>query len=159
MEEVGVGLEDLLIPLVHQAFVSQEALEFIGQAPGQIADAWVSGLGVLGREEDRAAAEMYVLDLNPHELPDPAAQFINDLKHQLVTVLIDAVEELLQFILCQVADDLAETLVSSGSSRLSACVVSHGGRFVGVDGFHANVKSHRYKSLASCIAYMDTDEP
>jgi hypothetical protein len=89
----------------------------------------VFSLGVLRREENGAPAEMHVLDLNPNELPDAAAQFVDDLEHQLVGVVVDAVKELLELVRCQIADDLTETFVSLYSSGLPAWVLPHAGGF------------------------------
>jgi hypothetical protein len=74
-------------------------------------------------------------------------------------VIVHAVEKLLELIESQIADDLAETLVSLCSSWLPVGVLSHSGRFEGLYGFHANVKSAGYKNLAAYSPQDDIAEP
>ena len=61
-----------------------------------MAESPVLGLGVLLWEEDRASREIEMLELNADELSDPAAQLVDHLHHQLVLVVVNAVEELLK---------------------------------------------------------------
>jgi predicted metal-dependent peptidase len=58
----------------------------------------MSCLGILRRKENRAATEADMLYLNPHEFADPTAKLINNLEHQLVAVIVNAVEKTLQLI-------------------------------------------------------------
>ena len=105
----------------------------------------MSGFGILSRKEHCAATEVYMLNLNPHEFTHPAAKLINDLEHQLVTVIVNAVEETLEFIDGQIADDFAEAFVSWGGFPF---LIAEGDNcIVDVFDFHANVKSRGFINL------------
>jgi hypothetical protein len=70
-------------------------------SPGrQMAHSALTGLGVLGRDVDRAAAEGQVPELDADELADTAAQLVGHPHHQLVAVILDHIEELLPFLCC-----------------------------------------------------------
>lgn len=71
--------------------------------------------GILGREENRASTKVYVLYLDPYKFPDTTAEFINQLKQQLVVVIVDAVEEILKLVNGHVAVYLAKTFIPSGA--------------------------------------------
>ena len=105
----------------------------------------MSCLGILRRKEDRAATEVYMLNLNPHEFTHPATNFINDLKHQLVFVAVNTVEEALELISGQVAYDLAKTFVPLGGFPFF--IADGGNRIVAIFHFHAIVKSGRFINL------------
>ena len=111
MEYVGVGFDDLLITLADDTFLFEHALEFVHQSPGQSAGSGRLGLGVLGWEEHSVPTEVDVPDLHPDELSHSTPQFIDHLKHQLASIIVHAVEELLEFIDGQIANDLAEAFV------------------------------------------------
>jgi hypothetical protein len=68
-------------------------------------------LGVLGRKENSASAEVYMLYLYPYEFADATTEFVNYLEPQLMTVIVNTVEEILEFVNCEVADDLAKTFI------------------------------------------------
>lgn len=55
-----------------------------------------------------------MFELDPNELTHPATQFIDHLEHELVTVGVHAVEELLEFLICQVPYRLSEPFIFSG---------------------------------------------
>jgi len=83
--------------------------------------------------------------LNPDEFADPTAEFIDHFEHQLVTVIVNAVEETLEFIDGQIADDFAEAFVSWGGFPF---LIAEGDNcIVDVFDFHANVKSRRFINL------------
>ena len=69
------------------------------------------GLGVLLGEEHRASGEVEMLELDANELTDTAAKLVDYLKHQAGSVIVNAVEELLEFLVGQIAYYLAKTLV------------------------------------------------
>lgn len=75
---------------------------------------------ILRGKKDCAATEVYVLYLNPDEFTDPTTKFINNLKHQLMAVIVNAVEEILKLLKRQIADDLAEAFISLGAFAFSA---------------------------------------
>jgi hypothetical protein len=75
---------------------------------------------ILRGKEDCAATEVYMLYLNPHEFTHPAAKLINDLEHQLMAVIVNAVEEILKFLKRQIADDLAKAFIPLGAFAFSA---------------------------------------
>jgi hypothetical protein len=60
-----------------------------------VACALMAGLRVDHREQNCAPIEIEVLELNPHELPDPAAKFVNHPKDQFVAVILNGIEEFL----------------------------------------------------------------
>ena len=100
---------------------------------------------ILCRKEHRASTEVHVLDLNPHEFADSTAEFINHLEHQLVTVIVNAVEKTLELIGGQVADDLAEAFIPLGGFAL---LIAQGDNYiVAIFDFHANVKSRGFINL------------
>ena len=109
-------------------------------------------LGVLGREEDCATAEADVPDSHLHELTHPATQLIDHLKHQLVGVVVHAVEELLELIESQIADHLAEAVVPLHASASSVRALRYASRLGRWNRLHANVKSPDYKSLPASVA-------
>ena len=84
--------------LGHAAGLPKIALQVVHEAAGKVADAPLLGCRVLGREIDRAAVECHVLELDPDELADPATQLVHRPHHQLVSVIIDRIEELLQLL-------------------------------------------------------------
>jgi hypothetical protein len=96
-----------------------------------------------------------MLDLDADELPYPAAQLIDDLEHQLVGIVVDAVEELLQFILGQIANDLAEAFVLS--SRPGFLDDAGIGLILGRVRLHSNVKSLRL--INSALSLQGNGEP
>ena len=105
----------------------------------------MSCLGILRRKEDRAATEVYMLNLNPHEFTHPATKFINDLEHQLMTVSVNAVEKTLELISREIANDLSETFVPLGGFPFS--VADGDNPIVAIFHFHAIVKSGRFINL------------
>ena len=69
---------------------------------------------VLSRKKDSVSVEVEMLNLDFGKLTNPATQLINGLKHELVVVIVNSVEELLEFIHCQIPYDFAKPLVFSG---------------------------------------------
>ena len=105
----------------------------------------MSGFGILSRKEYCASTEVDVLYLDPDEFAHATAELINDLEHQLVPVIVNAVEKTLQFIGRQIADDLAKAFIPLGGFLL--LVADGDNRIVAVFDFHANVKSRRFINL------------
>lgn len=69
------------------------------------------GLSILCGEKNCASTEVQMLYLNPDKLADSTAEFIDDLKHQLMIVIVNTIEEILELINGQIADDLAEAFI------------------------------------------------
>jgi len=86
--------------LGHPPFAAQVALEFIHQAEWQVAYAALPGFCVFGRKVDGVSTEREVLKLDSDELPDPAAQLVDNLHHEFVAVVLNRIEELLPFFYC-----------------------------------------------------------
>jgi len=91
----------------------KNALDLIGQSLGQMAGSGMVSLGILRREEYGAAAEVHMFGLDSNKLADTATQFIDDLEHELMPVVVDAVEELGQLVDSEIPNDLAESFVLS----------------------------------------------
>ena len=72
------------------------------------------GLCIFSRKENSASTEVYMLYLNPNKFADSTTELINYLKHQLMIVIVNTVEEILKFIKCQITDDLAKTFIPLG---------------------------------------------
>ena len=89
MKQVAVRLSYLIVPLAHPTFHLQKATEFIHQPWGKVACSSMPGLGVLRRDMNSAPSKIKMLELNPHELTDPAAEFIDDLHDEFVPVVVD----------------------------------------------------------------------
>lgn len=109
----------------------------------------VDDLRIFRRKENSASTRVYVLYLNPDKFSDTTAKFINYFKHQLMIIIVNIVEEILELINGQVADNLAETFIprrTSGpflqSSYTEKIVLSH---------LHSNVKSVRFINISVCV--------
>ena len=70
---------------------------------------------------------------------DSTSEFINHLKHQLVVVVVNAVEEVLEFVNGHISDDLSKTFIRFGAFVLSARNLSVW--IIIVVDLHSNVKS------------------
>ena len=102
-------------------------------------------LCIFSRKENRAPVEVYVFYLNPYKLPDPAAQLIYYLKHQLVFVIVDRVEELLKLLFGEVPYYLAETFIFS---RVFAfCIAGGDNLILAIFHLHPKVKSPEFINL------------
>ena len=64
-------------------------------------------------KEHRGPAEVQVLELDSDELPDSAAQLVGHLHHQLVLLVVNAVEELLKLLVGQISNRLPKSLILS----------------------------------------------
>jgi len=84
--------------LGHSPFVSQHALHFVHEAGRQMAASSAAGLGVLGRKEHGIPPQQEMLELNPHKLTHPAAELVDQLHHEFVSVVLDGIEELVKFL-------------------------------------------------------------
>ena len=73
----------------------------------------VAGFCVLSRKEDRASAEVQVLQLNPHKFSNTAAKLIDNPEHQLMPVVLNAIEKSLPFLKSQITNRLAKSFVFS----------------------------------------------
>jgi hypothetical protein len=111
MENSGLGDFDLFIAFVEQAFLFEHAFDLIGQTLGQKTGPGMFGLCIFRRDKNLGTAEIDMSDLDTHELPDPAAHFKNDLEHQLVLIIVDAVEELHQFVLVHISNHFPKSLI------------------------------------------------
>ena len=70
------------------------------------------GFGMFCREKHCASAEVDVFYLDFYKFSNSAAELVNHLKHQLMTVIVNTVEKTLEFINCEIANDLAEAFMS-----------------------------------------------
>ena len=106
------------------------------------------GFGILRREKDRTSTKIDMFDLNLDKLAHPATQFVNDLEHQFVLVVVNRIEKLLEFIDRQVSDDFPEPFVSFLTSGMFL-LISLDKMSVA---FHrnVNVKSSLYIKTALC---------
>ena len=68
-------------------------------------------LCIFCRKENRASTEIHMFNLNPYEFADATTELINNLKHQLVVVIVNTVEKALELIDGQIPDDLTETFI------------------------------------------------
>lgn len=109
VEEELVGLLQQVVSLAHLPLAFQQALDLIHQAAREMARSPMPGLRVLRRKVNTASAEVDVLELNPNELTDSASEFVDDLHHQLVAIVLNGIEESPQFINCQIPYRLAKS--------------------------------------------------
>jgi hypothetical protein len=58
----------------------------------------VLGFCIFSRKENGASVKVQMFYLNPYEFADATTEFIDDLEHKLVKVVVDAVKELPKFI-------------------------------------------------------------
>lgn len=146
---MSLSLPDSVAALGDDPFLPEHALYFVGQAFRQVTDSCMFGLSIFGRKENSASTKVYMLYLNLYEFADATTELVNYLKHQLMIVIVNTVEEILKFIKGQIADDLAKTFVPSGvfaSSAQSLCV-----RKIMLVHLHSNVKSAEFIKLAFSV--------
>lgn len=96
---------------LHPAFLAQHALDFVHDPCWQVTRALVAGFGVVRRYEYAAPVEIQMLELDPHKFPDTTAQVVDNPKHELVPVVLHAIEEFLPFIKSQIPYGFPKTLV------------------------------------------------
>jgi hypothetical protein len=108
---VGLRFQEPFVPLTEDSLLAKKTLDLVGQSLGQMAGPGMTGLGVFSREKDRAATQVQVLALDADELADTAAELIDRLEHEFVPVVVDAVEELGQFVDGEISNDLAKSLI------------------------------------------------
>lgn len=89
-----------------------------------------------------------MLDLNSYELAYPTAKLIDDLKHQLMVVVVNTVEELLELVDRQIPYDLSEAFVLLRMSWLLGQTLRRRSRISVLFWLHVNVKSAAYLSVA-----------
>jgi hypothetical protein len=106
------------------------------------------GLGILSRKENCASTEVQMLDLDSYELSDSTAQFIDNFKHQLVIVVVDAVEELRKLLDGEIADHLSEAFVFLRMSWLLVQTLSRRSRISVLFRLHVNVKSEGFINVS-----------
>jgi len=112
---------------------------------------------ILRRKEDCAATEVYMLYLNPHEFADSTAEFINHLKHQFMSVIVNTVEEILEFVNCEVADDLAKTFIPFWAFAFSARNLRV--QIILVVDLHLNVKSLGLINISVSVSVAILNNP
>jgi hypothetical protein len=117
MEQVLLWKEHLLGALGHPTFLTKQAFDLIHQPHCQVAGSPGARLGVFRRKENAASAERQVKKLDPHELADTTAQFVDHPHHQLVAIILDSIEEVLKLIKRHVTNGLSEAVISRGFSR------------------------------------------
>lgn len=110
-EEKQVRVSNPLVPLVHPAYLPEKTHYLVHQAPGQVARPPPARFRVLSREEYDTSAKVQMLELDSDELTHPAAKLVDHPEHQLVPVVLNTVEESLQFIHGEISYGLAKSLV------------------------------------------------
>jgi len=73
---------------------------------------------IVGWEKYCASAKVQMLDLDPHKFSNPATEFVDYLKHKFMKVIVNAIEELLEFINCQITYGLPKILVFLGKLHI-----------------------------------------
>jgi hypothetical protein len=107
------------------------------------------GLCIFSRNENSASIEIHMLYLNPYKLSYPAAKLVNNLQHQLVLVVVDAVKQMLQLLDREVTDYFAEAFISSAAlTSFFQCPCQ---RKIIWFYLHSNVKSAGFINVSKCM--------
>jgi hypothetical protein len=109
MEKKPLRVLDTIVSLSHTVLILQIRLDLTGQSCRKNTPARLFGLGVLCGEIDHASGKVDVLELDPDEFSHPAAQFVNQLKHQPVLAAVDSRYKSPVLLQRHIPYDLAET--------------------------------------------------
>jgi hypothetical protein len=88
---------DPFFPNAHPALLFQPASHLVEQTYRQMAHTSTPCLCVLSRKEDSALLEIYMPQLDPHELADSASELVDHTHHELVFVVVDRIKKSLPF--------------------------------------------------------------